>query len=61
MGLIDNLRDEKDSWKKRYEEHRSEKEEYDYKYEKQNALKIEAEIKKNCEKVGKFYPVSERV
>ena len=54
MGLIDEVRDRKDSWNTRYEEHRTEKEEYDHKFEKQNQQKIEEQIKENCEKVGNF-------
>ena len=40
MGLIDKVRDSRDSWLVRFEEHRME-EEYDHEYEKLNAEKIE--------------------
>ena len=53
MGLIDNIRKQRDSWTKRFEEHRDE-EEYDHEYEKNNLDRIEAEIKRNREKVGVF-------
>ena len=53
MGLIDKVRDSRDSWLVRFEEHRLE-EEYDHEYEKQNAEKIEEQIKKNCENFGVF-------
>ena len=53
MGLIDDIRKHRDSWTKRFEEHRDE-EEYDHEYEKNNAEKVEAEIKRNREKVGVF-------
>lgn len=58
MGLIDDVRDRKDSWSKRYEEHRTEKEDYDHRFEEQNEEKIMDEIRKNCEKVGKFLPLN---
>ncbi|MGH7884091.1 MAG: hypothetical protein ACRENO_00190 [Thermodesulfobacteriota bacterium] len=61
MGLIDNLRDERDSWNKRYEEHRAEKEDYDHMFHKQNVSKIEEDIKRNREKVGKFFPISKKI
>ena len=35
MGLIDNVRKNRDSWTKRFEEHREE-EHYDHEYEKNN-------------------------
>ncbi len=60
MGLLDEVRDSKDSWNVRYEEHRAEKEDYDHKFEEQNRAKIEEQIKKNCDKVGKFAPLSDR-
>ncbi|MGI9554275.1 MAG: hypothetical protein ACR2NC_05055 [Thermodesulfobacteriota bacterium] len=53
MGLIDNIRRNRDSWTKRFEEHRDE-EEYDHENEKINSDKIEEEIKRNREKVGVF-------
>ena len=53
MGLIDKVRDSRDSWLVRFEEHRTE-EEYDHEYEKANAEKIEEQIRKNCEMVGVF-------
>jgi hypothetical protein len=53
MGLIDKVRDSRDSWLVRFEEHRIE-EEYDHEYENLNAAKIEEQIKKNCEMFGVF-------
>lgn len=53
MGLIDKVRDSRDSWLVRFEEHRIE-EEYDHEYEKLNEAKIEEQIKKNCEMFGVF-------
>jgi hypothetical protein len=53
MALIDKVRDSRDSWLVRYEEHRFE-EEYDHEYQKQNAEKIEEQIKKKCENFGVF-------
>jgi len=53
MALIDKVRDSRDSWLVRYEEHRLE-EEYDHEYQKQNAGRIEEQIKKNCENFGVF-------
>ena len=54
MGLIDDIRRHRDSWTKRFEEHR-EQEEYDHEYERNNAEKIAEEIKRNREKVGVFH------
>lgn len=53
MGLIDKVRESRDSWLVRFEEHRME-EEYDHEYERANAEKIEEQIRKNCEMVGVF-------
>jgi len=53
MGLIDDIRKRRDSWTKRFEEHRDE-EEYDYEFEKNNAEKVAEEIKRNRENVGVF-------
>lgn len=53
MGLIDEVRKRRDSWIRRFEEHRQE-EEYDNEYEDANADKIENEIKKKREMVGVF-------
>jgi len=53
MALIDKVRDSRDSWLVRFEEHRIE-EEYDHEYQKQNEEKIEEQIKKNCENFGVF-------
>ncbi|MGI9535152.1 MAG: hypothetical protein ACR2NW_09390 [Thermodesulfobacteriota bacterium] len=53
MGLIDNIRKSRDSWTKRFEEHRDE-EEFDHENEKSNSKKIEEEIQRNREKVGVF-------
>ena len=53
MGLIDKVRESRDSWLVRFEEHRIE-EEYDHEYEKANAEKIDEQIRKNCEMVGVF-------
>lgn len=57
MGLIDDVRDRKDSWSKRYEEHRSEKEEYDHRSEEQNEKSITEKIRENCKNVGNFKPL----
>ena len=53
MGLIDDIRKRRDSWTKRFEEHRDE-EEYDHEYEKNNADKVTEEIKRKRESVGIF-------
>ena len=58
MGLIDDARERRDSWNKRYEEHRTETEEYDHRFEKENEEAIQRKIKENCEKVGKFEPLN---
>ena len=55
MGLIDDVRKRRDSWAKRYEEHRIE-EEYDFEYHSRNAQKLEKEIEENKKKVGVFSP-----
>ncbi|MCY4378336.1 MAG: hypothetical protein OXC39_00720 [Candidatus Dadabacteria bacterium] len=54
MGLVDEIRNRRDSWSRRLEEQRVSQEPYDYEFEKRNADTIEEEIKKNREKVGKF-------
>ncbi len=54
MGLVDEIRNRRDSWSRRLEEQRVSQEPYDYESEKRNADTIEEEIKKNREKVGKF-------
>lgn len=54
MGLVDEIRDRRDSWSRRLEEQRVSQEPYDHEFEKRNARRIEEEIKKNREKVGKF-------
>jgi hypothetical protein len=54
MGLVDEIRDRRDSWSRRLEEQRASQEPYDHEFEKRNALRIEEEIRKNCEMVGKF-------
>ena len=54
MGLVDEIRNRRDSWSRRLEEQRISQEPYDYEFEKRNANRIEEEIKKNREKVGKF-------
>lgn len=53
MGLIDDIRRKRDSWTKRFEEHREE-EEYDHEHEKLHAEKIEKQISYNRERVGVF-------
>lgn len=54
MGLVDEIRNRRDSWSRRLEEQRVSQEPYDYEFENRNADTIEEEIKKNREKVGKF-------
>lgn len=54
MGLVDEIRNRRDSWSRRLEEQRASQEPYDHEFEKGNARKIEEEIKKNREMVGKF-------
>ena len=54
MGLVDEIRNRRDSWSRRLEEQRVFQEPYDHEFEKRNAQRIEEEIKKNREKVGKF-------
>ena len=53
MGLIDEIRRNRDSWTQRFEEHRIE-EEYDHEFEKNNTEKIEQEIMKKRQSVGVF-------
>ena len=60
MGLVDDIRNSRDSWSRRLEEQRVSQEPYDHEFEKRNARKIEEEIKKNREMVGKF-PTVEKV
>ncbi len=57
MGLVDEIRNRRDSWSRRLEEQRVSQEPYDHEFEKRNARRIEEEIKKNQEMVGKFPPV----
>ena len=54
MGLIDEIRDRRDSWTRRLEEQRACEEEYDHEREKRNAAGIAGEIEKNRSMVGKF-------
>ncbi len=56
MGLVDEIRNRRDSWIRRFEEHRVAEESYDHEFERQNARKIEEEIKRNREMVGNFDP-----
>ena len=56
MGLVDEIRNRRDSWNRRLEEQRVSQEPYDHELEKRNAQRIEEEIKKNREMVGKFPP-----
>lgn len=53
MGLIDEVRRKRDSWSKRFEEHRQD-EEYDFEHEHINAEKVEQEIERNKKMVGVF-------
>ena len=53
MGLIDDIRKNRDSWTHRFEEHR-ELEEYDHEYETKNSEKIQEEIEKKRKSVGVF-------
>lgn len=59
MGLVDEIRDRRDSWSRRLEEQRVSREPYDHEFEKRNARSIEEEIRKNREMVGKF-PILEK-
>ncbi|MCY3985678.1 MAG: hypothetical protein OXF23_01345 [Candidatus Dadabacteria bacterium] len=59
MGLVNEIRDRRDSWSRRLEEQRVSREPYNHKFEKQNARRIEEEIKRNQEMVGKFRPAKE--
>lgn len=59
MGLIDEIRDARDSWARRLEEQRATREEYDHEYEKRNERKTARRIEKNRSMVGRF-PPSER-
>ncbi|MXW44268.1 MAG: hypothetical protein F4X32_01750 [Candidatus Dadabacteria bacterium] len=54
MGLVDEIRNRRDSWNSRLEEQRASQEPYDHEFEKGNARRIEEEIRKNREMVGKF-------
>lgn len=54
MGLVDEIRDRRDSWSRRLEEQRVSQETYDHEFEKRNARRIEEEIRRNREMVGKF-------
>lgn len=54
MGLVDEIRNRRDSWSRRLEEQRVFQEPYDHEFEKRNSQRIEEEIKRNREKVGKF-------
>ena len=60
MGLVDDIRNRRDSWGRRLEEQRVSQEPYDHEFEKRNVRKIEEEIKKNREMVGKF-PIAEKL
>ncbi len=57
MGLVDDIRNRRDSWSRRLEEQRVSEESYDHEFEKRNIRRIEQEIKKNQEMVGKFPPL----
>ncbi len=59
MGLVDEIRDRRDSWGRRLEEQRASQEPYDHEFEKRNARKIEEQIRRNQEMVGKF-PLPEK-
>lgn len=54
MGLVDEVRNRRDSWTRRLEEQRSREEEYDREREERNAARIAEEIEKNRSMVGKF-------
>ena len=53
MGLIDDVRKKRDSWVKRFEEHRQEEEGAG---EGRDALEEERKIKENLKRVGVFEP-----
>lgn len=54
MGLVDEVRNRRDSWTRRLEEQRSREEEYDHEREERNAARIAEEIEKTRSLVGKF-------
>ncbi len=60
MGLIDDIRKRRDSWTKRFEEHRVDEENYDSEYEKRNIYKIEEQIKHNRKKIGVFTKIENK-
>ena len=57
MGLIDDVRKKRDSWVKRFEEHRQEEEDT---HESRDPQKEEKRIKENLKRVGVFEPGEER-
>lgn len=59
MGLVDEIRDRRDSWSRRLEEQRVSREPYDHEFEKRNARRIEEQIRRNREMVGKL-PLPEK-
>lgn len=60
MGLVDEIRDRRDSWSRRLEEQRASQEPYDHEFERRNARRIEEEIKRNREMVGEFPSVEKQ-
>ena len=54
MGLVDEIRNGRDSWTRRLEEQRAREEDYDHESEERNAVRIAEEIEKNRSMVGKF-------
>ena len=54
MGLVDEIRNRRDSWTRRLEEQRACEEDYDHESEERNAVRIAEEIEKNRSMVGRF-------
>ena len=54
MGLVDEIRNGRDSWTRRLEEQRAREEDYDHESEERNAVRIAEEIEKNRSMVGRF-------
>lgn len=57
MGLIDDVRKKRDSWVKRFEEHRQEEEGT---HESRDPAEEERRIKENLKRVGVFEPRKEK-
>lgn len=57
MGLVDDVRKKRDSWMRRFEEHRQEEEGTQ---ESRDPAEEERRIKENLKKVGVFQPREEK-